>query len=135
MSDDEKTARPRRARSKREVAANDAPAAATAGTDDAERTARRRPRSDGTVSEDVSATTRKRAVESDDAPVAPAPVEPGRPASIESVGRPLVASAVAAAIGLAVVGTSTHQVGPWVLAAGVIGLIASIHRLGRLGPA
>lgn len=56
-------------------------------------------------------------------------------AQAQSVHRPLVAAAFAAAIGLAIVGTSSNPVGPWILAAGVLGLIASIHRLGRLGPA
>lgn len=56
------------------------------------------------------------------------------PPSEAAVRRPLVASSVAAAVGLAIVGTSTHALGPWILSAGVIGLVASIHRLGRLGP-
>jgi len=54
---------------------------------------------------------------------------------LDALRRPLLASSVAAAVGLAIVGTSAHALGPWVLSAGVFGLVASIHRLGRLGPA
>ncbi len=48
---------------------------------------------------------------------------------------PLLGAAAAAVLGLALVGTGPSDAGMWVCVAGGVGLIASIHRLGRLGAA
>ena len=48
---------------------------------------------------------------------------------------PLLGAASAAVLGLALVGTGPSEAGMWVCVAGGVGLIAAIHRLGRLGAA
>lgn len=119
MTDDE-SKRPRRARPKHDDAAQ--------AQAEMPRKKRRRAAVDGSA----SAPSHARVVDEQHPPADPPKASPSSAASVE---RPLVASAVAAAVGLAIVGTGASSIGPWVLAAGVIGLVASIHRLGRLGPA
>lgn len=56
--------------------------------------------------------------------------EPG----VVAVRHQLLVAAGAAAAGVAMVGTGPSDLGMWVSIVGGIGLVASIHRLGRLGP-
>lgn len=46
----------------------------------------------------------------------------------------LVGGGLAACLGIALVATRPSVVGTWLLVAAIVTLVASIHRLGRLGP-
>jgi len=53
----------------------------------------------------------------------------------ESRGRSLlVASTIATLVGIALCTGETQELGAWVTLAGLLGLIFSVHRFGRLGP-
>jgi hypothetical protein len=51
-----------------------------------------------------------------------------------AVRRQLLIASAAVAVGVALVGTGPSDVGMWISLAGGVGLVVSIHRLGRLGP-
>jgi hypothetical protein len=56
-------------------------------------------------------------------------------ARAESHGRSLlVASTTATLVGIALCTGETQELGGWITLAGLLGLIFSVHRFGRLGP-
>lgn len=59
---------------------------------------------------------------------------PPSPSAERSIRRTLVGSAAVALAGLALVGTGPSLPGMVLCIAGVLGLVVSIHRFGRLGP-
>lgn len=72
-----------------------------------------------------------------DAPEAPSGVAPRAHDDPRAGSQrwPLLSAAAASVVGLALVGTGPSEAGMWLAIAGGVGLIASIHRLGRLGAA
>jgi hypothetical protein len=66
-------------------------------------------------------------------PPAPAPASAFVDPQLSAVGRPLIGAAAVTALGVVLVGIGPSDLGMAACLLGGFGLIASIHRLGRLG--